>query len=178
MLVMVTALMLSACDSEVASSNQYGEQLNAEPDPVIMGSDNGVTKSAISGTIYIVGVEPPGRTLETPGDICHMWEFIEYVRFTGDVEGELTYNVHSHGPCERDHFTAMGPFEGEVTWNGRTGPVSGQFTTNCEPDPDLGAACDGVSTFRGSGDLEGVHFKVEWGPGLFSFPYSGTAFVK
>ncbi|MDX1618329.1 MAG: hypothetical protein R3224_06055 [Balneolaceae bacterium] len=143
-----------------------------------MSSHNGLTKVPVSGTIYIVGVEPPGRTLETPGDICHMWEFVEYVRFTGDVEGDLTYTVHSHGPCERNRFTAMGPFKGEVTWNGRTGPVSGQFTTNCKPDPDLGAACDGVSTFRGSGDLEGVHFKIEWGPGLISFPYSGTAYAK
>jgi hypothetical protein len=38
----------------------------------------------------------------------------------------------------------------------------------------IGLSCDGVMNARGSGDLEGVHFKFNWGPGWFPFAYSGT----
>jgi hypothetical protein len=72
------------------------------------------------------------------------------------------------------------PFEGEVTWNGRTGTISGQFTTNCKPDASqpLGVSCDGTMNARGTGDLEGVQFHTKWGPGWYPFSYTGTAFWR
>jgi hypothetical protein len=73
-----------------------------------------------------------------------------------------------------------GPFEGEVTWNGRTGTISGQLTTNCKPDASqpLGVSGDGTMNARGTGDLEGVQFHTKWGPGWYPFSYTGTAFWR
>ncbi len=71
-----------------------------------------------------------------------------------------------------------GPFEGDVTWDGRSGTISGQFTTNCRPDPTTGYWCDGAPNAKGSGGLDGVRFKFVWGPGFYPFPYTGTAYVK
>lgn len=94
--------------------------------------------------------------------------------------GPVTINEQIHQRCDGGRLVATGPFEAEVTWEGRTGAISGQFTTNCEPDPSqpVGVSCDGVMTARGSGGLDGVRFKFKWGPGWYPFPYTGTAFSK
>jgi hypothetical protein len=88
-------------------------------------------------------------------------------------------NIHNKW-CDYSHLVCSGPFEGVVTWKGRTGTISGQFTTNCKPDDTqpLGIACDGVTNAFGSGELEGVRFHFKWGPGWYPFTYSGTAFYK
>ena len=77
-------------------------------------------------------------------------------------------------------MVGSGPFEADVVWQGRTGKISGQWTTNCKADATspAGISCDGSMNARGSGGLEGVQFHFKWGPGWYPFPYSGTAFAK
>lgn len=179
-LLLGVALVLSGCDTPASVSPSEQQEVTAVSSQHALPKSDGVEKTSISGEIDLIGVEPPERVLITPGDIRHVWNFLEITEFTGDVEGTVYIDVHSHGSNEGDNFTTMGPAEGEVTWNGRTGTISGQFTTKCEPDASepTGTSCDGTWNFRGSGGLDGVRFHIEWGPGWFPFPYSGTAFSK
>lgn len=180
LLILVIALLLMACNSEVTSSDQNEEQLSSELEPVFMNSDNGVTKSPISGTIQRSGAGLPERAIITPGGPCHFFNLLIFTEYTGDLEGPVDFNEDIHQKCTGGRLIASGPFAGEITWNGRTGTISGQFTTNCEPDPSqpAGVSCDGTATLRGSGELEGVQFHYTWGPGWYPFSYSGTAFSK
>jgi hypothetical protein len=139
-------------------------------------------KTPISGMVAAAGSTPPGRVVITPSGRCHFWDLPVFTMFTGDVEGgPVTYNEQIHRRCDaRDNMVASAPVEGEVTWNGRTGIVSGHFTTLCKPDASqpVGVSCDGTMNLRGSGGLEGVQFHMKWGPGWYPFPYTGTAFSK
>jgi hypothetical protein len=135
------------------------------------------SKEPISGTITNSVPGIPARVLVTPSGRCHFFGWPNVTQFTGDVSGSVTFDEHVNAPCDLSDVVANGPISGEVTWNGRTGSISGEWTTNCNPDASqpIGLSCDGVMNARGSGDLEGVHFKLTWGPGWFPFPYSGTA---
>jgi hypothetical protein len=135
-------------------------------------------KTTISGTIGFVGTLAPARFLSTPSGRCHFWDFPEITEFTGDVSGAVTFDEHVNAPCDLSDLGASAPFSGQVTWNGRTGGISGQWTTNCIADPSqpVALSCDGTMNARGSGGLDGVHFHFTWGPGWFPFPYTGTAF--
>jgi hypothetical protein len=135
------------------------------------------SKEPISGTITNSVPGIPARVLVTPSGRCHFFGWPNVTQFTGDVSGSVTFDEHVNAPCDLSDVVANGPISGEVTWNGRTGSISGEWTTNCNPDASqpIGLSCDGVMNARGSGDLEGVHFKFTWGPGWFPFPYSGTA---
>lgn len=139
-----------------------------------------MVKTPIAGTLESVGEDPPGRSLVTPSDICHYWDYPVHTSLTGDVEGPVTFHEQAHIPCDFSRFVGSGPFEGEVTWMGRSGRIAGQWTTNCKPDSStpVGIACDGTMNARGSGGLEGVQFHFKWGPGWYPFPYTGTAFSK
>lgn len=140
----------------------------------------GMTKEPISGTIQFTGAGAPGRALITPSDLCHLWGVPVSTHFDGDLVGSVTFDEQQHDCLPFAKLVSLGPFEGEVTWNGRSGIVSGQFTTNCLSDPSqpFGISCDGTISARGSGGLEGVMFHFKWGPGWFPFPYTGTAFSK
>jgi hypothetical protein len=88
----------------------------------------------------------------------------------------VTFDATVTWAQERTHLIARGPFEGEVTFRGRAGRITGQWTTNCKWDSSLGrVSCDGVMNARGTGELDGAQFHIEWGPGWWPFPYSGTA---
>jgi hypothetical protein len=137
------------------------------------------SKTAISGTISNSVPGIPARVLQTPSGRCHYFGWPNATQFTGDVSGAVTFEEHINAPCNLTDLVANGPISGTVTWNGRTGEIAGEWTTNCNPDASqpVGLSCDGVMNARGSGDLEGVHFKFNWGPGWFPFPYTGTASV-
>ncbi len=139
-----------------------------------------VQKTAIAGTLDYRSEGVPSRTVTTPSDICHMWDDPVYDYFDGDVVGPVTFYEQGHGPCDYSRVSGSGPFEADVVWQGRTGRISGQWTTNCKADPTspVGIFCDGTMNARGSGGLEGVQFHFKWGPGWYPFPYSGTAFAK
>jgi len=139
-----------------------------------------VAKTPISGTLVGVGEDAPGRIVMTPSGMCHSWEYPVYTELHGDVEGPVTFYEQGHGPCDFSHLAGSGPFEGEVVWQGREGIISGQWTTNCKPDPTsaVGLSCDGTMNARGSRGLEGVQFHFKWGPGWYPFPVTGTAFAK
>jgi len=138
----------------------------------------GMTKESINGTIQFVGSGSPGRSVITPSGHCHFWELPVFTNFGGDVEGRVTFNEQIQPPCDFSRIVGSGPFDGEVVWNGRSGTISGQWTTNCKADTSqpTGVSCDGTMNARGSGGLEGVQFHFKWGPGWFPFPYTGTAF--
>lgn len=135
------------------------------------------TRQSISGTIANIGGGAPGRTLVTPSGRCHFWDWPIINQFTGDVSGTVTFTENNHAPCNFSDLVGSGPFEGEVTWSGRSGVMSGVWTTNCNADASqpVGLSCDGTMTAHGSGGLEGVQFKFTWGPGWYPFPYTGTA---
>lgn len=140
----------------------------------------GMTTQTIDGTIARTGAAPPGRGVTTPGGLCHFWDVPVFTHFDGDVQGPVTFHEQQHLRCDRSHLVASGPFDGEVIWEGRTGIIAGQFTTNCKADSSqpLGLSCDGTMNARGSGGLNGVQFHFKWGPGWFPFSYTGTAFSK
>jgi hypothetical protein len=138
----------------------------------------GTKKEGISGSIAAVASLTPGRFFATPSGRCNFWDWPAVTQFSGDVSGSVTFVEQIHAPCSLTELVGSGPFSGEVTWNGRTGAISGQWTTNCNPDASqlVGLSCDGTMNARGSGGLEGVHFHFVWGPGWYPFPYVGTAF--
>jgi hypothetical protein len=144
----------------------------------------GVVKAAISGTLDMLWDHPgnqlpPGRVLINPDGKFHYWDGDVYDIFAGDVAGPVVF--HEKGVVTPDrHYIGSGPFDAEVTWNGRYGTISGQWTTNCEPDPSriYGWSCGGTMNARGAGGLEGVQFHFNWGPGFYPFPYTGTVFYK
>jgi hypothetical protein len=145
--------------------------------PISRASAVTASKEAISGTITNSVPGIPARVLVTPSGRCHFFGWPNVTEFTGDVSGSVTFDEHINAPCDLSDVVGNGPISGQVTWNGRSGSISGEWTTNCNPDASqvIGLSCDGVMNARGSGDLEGVHFKFTWGPGWYPFPYSGTA---
>lgn len=146
-----------------------------------LAAAQGVTKLPIEGVIASLGTTQP-NVRSTPSGRCHLTDYFNTGQFTsGDLEGSIQYHYHavnlpcvpSAGPGSR--LTASGPIEGEITFRGKTGPVSGHWSTECRPGETLsGLSCDGVYNLRGSGELEGVRFHVVWGPGWWPFSYSGT----
>ncbi len=139
----------------------------------------GMEMFAISGTVGYVSDGAPVRVLVTPGGICRYWDFEGTGVYEGDVQGLVLYHRQVNIRCDGGRLLGSGLVEGNLTWNGRSGPVTGEWTTNCKPDDSLmGIACDGTMNFRGSGGLEGVQIHTKWGPGWWPFPYTGTVFSK
>ena len=136
----------------------------------------GMNKVDIIGTIESTGSGAAGRSITTPSGMCHLWKPV-FTDYTGDIVGVMTFHEQQHLKCDFSRFVGSGRVEGDVTWNGRDGIISGQWTTNCKPDAlqPLGISCDGTMNVRGSGGLEGVRFHMKWGPGWYPFPYTGTA---
>ena len=165
-----------------------GFVLSCESAPLAApASERTITASAqapvwqpISGTMDVVGVGAPGRVLVTPGGECRFTNLPVSTRFSGDVAGVVTFHENNNTPCEGGHIVGSGAFDGSVTWNGVSGTISGQWTTNCKPDATqpAGVSCDGTMNARGSGGLDGVQLHFKWGPGWFPFPYSGSAFAR
>lgn len=135
-------------------------------------------KEPISGTISFADVGEIGKFRVTPSGNCFFLDLPVLVRFDGDVTGTETIYEDERAPCDLSRLTGAGPFEGQVTWNGVTGTITGQWETNCKADPTqpIGLSCDGTMNARGSGGLDGVQFHFKWGPGWYPFPYTGTAF--
>ena len=139
----------------------------------------------ISGSIVSTLEEGAAEVIVTPSLRCHSFDSPGHTMFEGDVEGPVVFRRRiSNLPCTGpdgpgDRLTGSGPYDGTVTFQGRTGMISGQWTTECRPDSEspAGWSCDGTMTARGSGDLDGVHFRFDWGPGWFPLPYTGTAVI-
>jgi hypothetical protein len=141
-------------------------------------ASSGVSQEPIAGTISSLGHGSLAGFRMTPSGQCFYLDEEVLNHFEGDVVGPVTFYENQRAPCDFTHLTASGPFTAQVTWNGRSGTISGQFTTNCKPDAaqPLGLACDGTTNARGAGGLEGVQFHFKWGPGWYPFAYTGTAF--
>lgn len=140
----------------------------------------GMDTEPINGLIHLLNNGPPGGIHMTPGGQCHLTDVPGYTHFDGDVVGSVIFHRRVlNRPCDGGHMTSSGPFDGEVTWKGISGTVSGQWTTSCMADPSqpTGLSCDGTMNARGFGGLEGVQFHFKWGPGWFPFPYTGTSFA-
>ena len=179
--VAICGVLVAACDqapTEVPAS--AGRASVQSQQGFVAANVAGPKMQSISGTVQFVGRGVPGRILMTPSDRCHFWDTPVFTNFGGDVTGSVTFHVSLRAPCDFSHVNGSGPFDGEVTWNGRSGIMSGQWTTNCIADPaqPIGISCDGTMNARGSGGLEGVHFHFTWGPGFFPFSYTGTVFSK
>jgi hypothetical protein len=151
------------------------------PDTSPLFKVEGPHKMPISGVTGINWADPDGPkyTHATPSGICHHWDWVWSFYDAGDLEGDVLFHENQNRLCDgTGHLVARGPFEGEVTWNDRTGTISGMWTTNCKPVDGI-LSCGGIMNARGSGGLEGVHFHIEWGPSLlippYTFDYTGTA---
>jgi hypothetical protein len=151
----------------------------ASPRAALAANTAGTEKTPISGTLQIVGVDPPTRTFVTSSDRCHQWNVAEHTVYSGDLQGSVTYIGNPKFDCSLTHLVVAGTFGGQVTFQGRSGELAGIWETNCKLDPALGSlSCDGESNARGSGGLDGVQFHIKWGPGWWPFSYSGTAFSQ
>ena len=114
----------------------------------------------------------------TPSGHCFFLNQEVLDHFEGDVVGPVTFHENQRAPCDFSHLTGNGPFTARVTWNGRIGTITGEWTTNCKADASqpIGLSCDGTMNARGSDGLDGAQFHFKWGPGWYPFPYTGTAF--
>jgi|SRR5689334_1625072 len=175
--IALLATLIAACERGSGAINgpaSASAQKHARP---FASSSVAASKTQIIGTITNSVPGVPAGVLVTPGGRCHYSGWPNATQFTGDVSGAVTFDENVNAPCNLTDLVANGPISGTVTYNGRTGGISGEWTTNCNPDASqpFGLSCDGVMNARGSGELEGVHFKFNWGPGWFPFSYSGTA---
>jgi hypothetical protein len=177
----ISTLGALACSDGVPTSASRDAVAVALSQSDVTTDATGMTKVPIGGTIRFAGQEPPLRRVVTPAGVCHAWDLSVFTQLTGDVAGPVAFREQSHDPqCDLGHLVVSGPFEGEVIWNGRSGTISGMFTSNCTPDATqpLGTSCGGTMNARGAGGLEGVQFHFKWGPGWYPFVYTGTAFSK
>lgn len=168
----VVGLLVMACDRGPAAS--------VAPRNIAPSFDADVSghKSSISGTIDNLSFGAPERSHMTTSGRCQVKNGPVVNQFTGDVAGTVTFHELENFRCDFSDLVGSGPFDGTVTWNGRSGVMSGQWTTNCTSDPSLpvGLSCGGTMNARGSGALEGVHFHFVWGPGWYPFAYTGEVF--
>ncbi len=175
---MKTARLLSALVAAILPWACADAPATAPPVHTTVAADAytaGVEKVSITGTMVALSDGPPVRVIVTPSGNCRYWDFEGFAQFEGDVQGPVTFHRQLNTPCDGSHPRGSGLVEGSLTWNGRSGPVLGQWTTNCKPDdsPD-GVACDGTMNFRGSDGLDGVQIHTKWGPGYWPFSYTGT----
>jgi hypothetical protein len=139
-----------------------------------------MVKQSISGTISFGAGGPLAGFRMTPSGNCFFYNAQVFNHFEGDLVGPVTFYENERAPCDFSHLTGSGPFVAQVTWNGQSGTISGQWTTNCKPDATqpIGLSCDGTMNGRGSDGLDGVQFHFKWGPGWYPFSYTGTAFAQ
>jgi hypothetical protein len=176
----VCAVTLACDTTQLAAPSSQGMPAPGIQDAAEAAQAAGMQEQSISGVIQFVSGGPPGMVRVSPGGICHFADNPVVTQYQGDITGTVTFEERNQLSCSGGHLIASGPFEGEVTWAGRTGTITGQFETNCLADASqpLGVSCDGTSNARGSGGLEGVHFHYKWGTGWFPFSYDGTAFSQ
>lgn len=142
------------------------------------GAASAQVRQSISGTISLLGGGALGDFRMTPSGNCFFLNQEVLDHFEGDVVGPVTFHENQRAPCDFSHLTGNGPFTAQVTWDGRTGTITGEWTTNCKADASqpIGLSCDGTMNARGSDGLDGVQLHFKWGPGWYPFPYTGTAF--
>jgi hypothetical protein len=151
-----------------------------------MFASTGMNKEPVTAMSYSHDEPGPGRIVITPSGRCHFFAMPGVTRWEGDIVGFVTFRRRVlNVPCGslpegRGAFTFSAPFDGEVTWKGRSGMIAGQSTANCKRDASQprGWSCGGTMNARGSGGLEGVQFHFKWGPGWWPFTNTGTAFWK
>ena len=177
--LVVAAAALVGCGSEPLGTTDGGVRGGVGGSTSQAARSQGVSRSAINGTIANVAAGHPNRMVVTPSGRCHIFDVPVENFFNGDVVGAVTFHENEQATCNFSDVVGSGPFEGTVTWQGRTGPISGQWTTNCTTDPTqpIGLSCGGTMNARGSGGLQDVDFHFDWGPGWYPFPYTGTAFA-
>ena len=180
-------LLITACDSTptgvappARSATTGISRGGADAPSAAALASSGMTKTPVAGTIVSLGQIPPERFIQTPSGMCHYFDSPAITQFTGDVAGSVIFDESIQARCGFGTLHASAPVHGDVSWNGRSGTISGQWTTNCTADASqpFGLSCGGTFNVRGSGGLEGVQFHFDWGPGWFPFPYSGTAFSQ
>ena len=135
----------------------------------------GADKTPIAGDMLLAGQIPADLTMVTPAGVVKQRGGTSVSDWTGDLEGTVTfYYQEIMVSAAGSRVVASGPFDGEVTWDGRTGTIRGRFTINCKPT-EFGPSCTGYFTAHGSGELEGVKFQMRWGDGWWPFTYEGHA---
>jgi hypothetical protein len=167
---------LTACSEPVSvrsaaahEAGVFGKRLSAA-----------VVKQPIAGTISFMGSGSLAGFRMTPSGNCFFLNAEVIDHFEGDIVGPITFYENERAPCDFSHLTGSGPFVAQVTWDGMSGTITGQWTTNCKADASqpIGLSCDGTMNARGSDGLEGVLFHFKWGPGWYPFAYTGTVFSK
>jgi len=138
-------------------------------------SAGGAEKTPIAGGMALDHFTDADSVRVTPSNVYQQRGGTATTEWTGDLEGTVTFYYRSvMGSADEGRLVSSGPFEGEVTWNGRTGTIRGMFTTNCKPT-EFGPSCTGILVAHGSGGLDGVKFHMRWGDGWWPFEYWGYA---
>lgn len=136
-------------------------------------SNGGADKTPVAGTNVFLDLVP-GVPNVTPGGVFHQEGGSATLGWFGDVAGTTTITYrHSTITPDGSRMIALARSDGQLTWDGRTGPVSGATNAICKADSVGQLQCGGTLVLHGSGDLDGVKFHIEWGPGFFAFPYDG-----
>ena len=135
-------------------------------------ASSAVVKQAIAGTLSFVGGGPLAGFRMTPSGRCFFLNAQVFDHFEGDVVGPVTFYEDQRAPCDFSRLTGSGPFVAQVTWNGLTGTIAGQWTTNCKADASqpIGLSCDGTMNARGSDEGSTASSSTSAGPGLVSVP--------
>lgn len=173
-------LVAAGCDQPLPTDAD-GQAEVASGETGFLPSSQGMTVAPISGTIGIAGGEPPARVVLTPSGVFHRFDWPTLFQFAGDVTGLLTFHEQHHDMGFNDTMLIIsGPFDGEVTWNGLTGPLEGRFKIECRADdtPPFPTCVTKVMSGTGAGDLEGVLFRFDVEPGWIPFAYSGSVFSR
>lgn len=140
------------------------------------------TQTPISGSTGFSWMTP-GTPLVTPSGVVHEVGSIAGLWYSGDVSGSVTCTYSPNTITTVGDsllLVARCSTAGTLTWDGRTGPVTGTANIRCLAGfPYEVFSCDGTGMFHGSGELGGVTIRMTSVQGLFPsmapFSYEGFA---
>jgi hypothetical protein len=110
---------------------------------------------AISGTLFVSDVLARPDESVTPGGTTRYRGTVFVATLTGDVEGEFT-SVQTSNWNKYLNGALKGEAEGTVTWNGRTGGISGTIVL-----PLRDGVLYGDWVFHGDGELAGHKLQMK-----------------
>jgi len=111
-------------------------------------------RQAISGELFVSGVLGRPDESVTPGGTKRYRGSVFAVAMTGDVEGEFVWTQISNWN-KYGNGALIGKNEGVLSWNGRTGGISGTAAVGNHE-----FYLSGTWVFHGEGELEGHKIQI------------------
>ena len=155
---------LSACGGELIGP----ERTLDTPTLGLLGA--AASSQPISGTMTINGIVGIGSVRVSPGGVRHVTDAVTLLGITGDVTGDGMFLQSNSVNLKNGTGAARGPFDMQVSWNGRSGGITGTVAANVH-----GLVFGGTFVAHGNGGLEGLKFRFDFdGPAGGPFNYVGT----